>query len=313
MESIRIVFWGTPEFSVPSLKALIDSPQIDVAAVITQPSKANPKSNKKIPSAVKTVALHHGLMIWEPEKLLLKKSKKDFLMLGPYDLNVIVAYGKIIPEWIIKLPKYSSINLHPSLLPELRGPSPIQTALLKNFTTTGISIMLIDNQMDHGPILHQEKIPILKDDTHATLSLRLAEYGSIILLKTMTNYINKKIVPKSQNHLKATFTKLFTKKDGQLDWSMPASDIVNKIRAFNPWPGTYTYWRGKFLKIIKADTDMTIQMPPGLVDYNNSQLVVGTGKGVLIIFELQLEGKRQISSKEFIRGYKDILKTRLPS
>lgn len=311
---VNCVFWGTPEFSLPSLKFLVDSPGIEVMAVITQPDKPRHRSKTLIPSPIKVLASSKNIPVFAPANLKDKAFKENFKNLGNCDINVIVAYGKLIPVWFINYPRLGSVNLHPSFLPKFRGPSPIQSAILTGEKTSGVSVMLIDEKMDHGPILTQTETPIVPEDDYKALESKLASAGAKLLVKTIKDYAAGKIEPQEQNHAKATYSKLLAKKDGGLDFSKSAAEIHNQIRALNPWPGTYTFWQEKIIIITKARVEQVHNYSkPGKVFQKDGKIVVAAGKDGLAIIRLKLSGKKEQSIAEFMNGYPQFVHAELPS
>jgi len=220
---------------------------------------------------------------------------------------------KIIPQRIIDYPKYKSINLHPSLLPRYRGPSPIHYALLHGDKETGISIMQIDSKMDHGPLLSQIRSSIADDDTYITLSVHLAEKGAHLLVETIKAFIKGEITLQEQNHKEATYTELLTKKNAVIDWRLPQQIVYNRIRALNPWPGTYTMWNGSMLKIIEAACLSGTKLRPGEFVYTNDAIYAGTLDGDLKILILQREGKTVQKAKDFTHGNPKLNHSILPN
>ena len=213
MPKISCLFFGTPKFSIPSLKSILDSGLFEIRGVITQIDKPKGRSKTATSPPVKTWAQNHNLSAFQPDNLFKKNFEKDILQFLPIDLILIVAYGKIIPPWITELPKFGALNLHPSLLPKFRGPSPIQSAIIAREKETGVSIILIDDELDHGPILLKKPVPIQKSETYLSLHDRLSEIGAELLLKTAVKYARGEIKPKDQNHEETTFTKILAKKD----------------------------------------------------------------------------------------------------
>lgn len=310
MKKIRIVYWGTPYFSVPSLEALHKNPRIEIVAIVTQPDKPAHRSNKPIPPPVKEYGIKHNIPIFQPPDL----KSKDFLTdINEYDYNVVVAYGNLIPKRLIELPLLGSINLHPSALPKYRGPAPIHYALLHGDKRTAIAIIIIDEEMDHGPIISQEIIDIDTTDNYESLLYRLANSGAKILLAALLDFYDKKITPIEQIHTKATYTKLLTKIDGELDWDSPQKVIYNKIRALNPWPGTYTFWKGKRLKILKALPLKATMLQPGEIALGNNKIHIGTRDGDIDILTIQSEGKNTQEASSFIKGNAKLSGQQLPN
>lgn len=294
----KIIFWGTPEFSVPSLKVLLALNL--VKAVVTQPDRPAGRQRKLTSSPVKKVAELHSLPALTPEKL--DQQFIDDLKKYLPATFVIVAYGKIIAQAILDLSELPAINIHPSALPLLRGPSPIQSALLNGFSETAVTLMQLDQQMDHGPILAQHPVDISPEDNYETLSNKLSILGGKILSGTIVTYLDGGLMPRFQDESQATYCKLLKKEDGEISWLDSALKIHNMVRAFNPWPGVYSEINGlpvKFIKTKLADQDLR----PVEFKIENQRLFVGTDNGSLEILEIQPEGKRVLKASEFIRGY----------
>lgn len=267
---MKIVFFGTPEFAVPVLKKLIES-SYDVIGVFAGNGPVVTEANKYNISVFKPASLKKDEAMFE-----------QFKSLKP-DICVIAAYGKIIPSRYFEIPKYGFLNVHPSILPTYRGPSPVQTAILNGDIETGASIMIVDKEVDHGPILESRKWKIESREYHYELAKELFTIGAGLLVEILPRYISGELKPQEQDHSKATFTKMFSREDGKINWQEPAEKIYNRIRALNPEPGTWTMWKGKVVNIKKAK----------LAD------------GKLAIEILQLEGKRETPFREFLNGHPD--------
>lgn len=280
---INAIFLGTPDFAVPSLRALAKSENFNILGVFTEPDR--PVGRKQIlkEPSVKIIAKELGLKIFQPDNIKKEDWVEKIKKLNP-DIAIIVAYGQIISKKILGIPRFGFINLHPSLLPKYRGPSPIQETIKNLDKKTGISIMLIDEEMDHGPILFQQVENIKSSETAESLHDKLSEIGGKLLIKTTENYIKGKIKPKEQNHKQTTFTKIIKREDGKIDWNKSAREIEALIRAYSPWPGTFTEIEGKRLKIKKAslrDNKLNLQ-------------------------KVQLEGKKEMDWEDFCKGNKNI-------
>jgi len=278
----KIIFFGTSDFAIPALETLAKD-NYDVVAVVTKPDKPAGRKQVLSPSPVKKFAIEKHILVLEPNNLRGDEEVfAAFKLLSP-DVCVVAAYGKIIPKRYLGVPKYGFINIHPSLLPKYRGPSPIQTAILSGEKETGVTILVVDEEMDHGPILKSEKWKVKNGKYYKELEKELAELGAKLLIETLPKYINGEIKQAPQDHSRATFTKMFSREDGRVDWSKSTQEIYNRIRALNPEPGTWTLWKGKVLNIKKAR----------LAD------------GKLEIETLQLEGKRETPFREFLNGHPD--------
>jgi len=307
-KTIKIIFWGTPEFAVPSLEALVKEPGLNVQSVITNPDEPVGRKRVITPPPVKVLAQKHKIPVFQPEKLrdnpgLIEKFKK----LNP-DVCVVSAYGKLISKEYLKIPSLGFINVHPSLLPKYRGPTPIQSAILKGEKETGITIMTVDEKIDHGPIISNIKYQVLSTKYYKEIERDLSKIGAKLLVDTLPKYIGGKIKPKEQNHKEATFTRKFVRDDGKIDWNKSAKDIFNQIRALNPEPGTWTILNNKILKIHRATigNKEKNKIKPGTVKIKNNDLLIKTGSGWLEVKKIQIEGKKIVSTQEFIRGYPEI-------
>lgn len=278
--------------------------------VVTGPDKKAGRKQELTLSPVKEVALKHNLPLAQPENPAELQERKE---LKEAELFVLSAYGNILSKELIELPSKGVLNVHPSLLPKYRGPAPERFALLNGEEKTGVTIILMDEQVDHGPIVTQEEFVIPQDMRHEELHAKLGEIGGELLVKTLPQWLLGKITPKEQNHDQATFTKKITKEDGRIDWNKEAAYIARQIRAFDPWPGTFTTWNKKFLKILKANSVKPNlgdeKKVPGTTFAVDGRIAVYTGEGVLIVEELQLEGGKSMPAKDFLLGHKDFIDT----
>jgi methionyl-tRNA formyltransferase len=303
---MTIVFMGTAELSCASLRSLARDIRFQIAAVITQPDKPRGRDLKLQPSPVKMLAQTLGLPVLQPVKARDERFIAELGRLKP-ELIVVVAYGQILPQAILDLPKYGCVNVHTSLLPKYRGASPIQSAILNGGTETGVTIMKMDEGLDTGPILSQRSTPILPEDNSQTLHDRLAELGAELLVETILDYVAGKITPRPQPAAGATYAAKIKKEDGKIDWSEPAEKILNRMRAFTPWPGAFTFLKGKtksaLFKIWRADIIQHSGKTGEVIQADVHGIVVGCGKDALRILELQLEGGRRMSAQEFLAGH----------
>ena len=298
----RIVFMGSPEFAVPVLRALAE--HYPVAGVVTQPDKPAGRGKKLTPPPVKVVAQELGLPVMQPRRL---KAPEAFAQLQTWDpeLIVVAAYGQILRPNVLALPRYGCINVHASLLPRWRGASPVQHAILAGDKETGITIMLMDEGLDTGPILSQRAIPIASDDTAATLSARLATLGAALLLETLPDYLTGALQPQPQPEEGVTYAPLLKKEDGRLDFSKPAEVLARQVRAFNPWPGTFTEWKGGLLKVHRAEAVDAPSPGPGVRLIWQGFPALGTAEGILVLQEVQPAGKRSMPGNAFLHGARD--------
>lgn len=311
IKNLNLIFFGTSSFALPSLEELFKN-NYSIKAVITKPDKLIGREKIINFSPVKASALKFNLNIFQPENLKNEHFYEDFLKLSP-DLCIIAAYGKIIPKIYLEVPKFGFINIHPSLLPKYRGPTPIQTAILNGEKETGVTINLVDEEMDHGDIIKSRKIEI-KNKNYQELERELANFGAKLLIETIPDYINGKIKPIPQDHSKATFTKKFVWQDGKIDWSKSAEEINRKIRALNPNPGTWTIWEIKEGKILKIIEGLPIQekndkIKIGQVFFTeNKEAAIKCGFNTALLPKIiQLEGRKKNSIKEFLNGHPNFI------
>lgn len=301
-KNLNILFIGTSSFAVPALKELKNN-NLNILAVITQPDRPAGRKKELSPSPIKIEAEKYGLRVLQPEKI--SEIADEIKMLNPH-LTVMVSYGQIIPQEIIDIPKYGTINIHPSLLPKYRGPSPIQAAILNEDQQTGITIMLVDGKMDHGPIIASKKIKIETKD-YPKLHDELSIIGAKLLIEIIPGYIGGNITAKEQDDNKATYTKIITKEDGKINWLKNAKKIAAQIKALRPWPGTWCNMNeSKKIKIISASV---LEEKSKNRDYGKLFLTpekkpgVLCGTGSLILERVQPEGKAEMDGAEFFRGY----------
>ena len=318
---LKIIYMGTPSFAIPALEALIANrapglllPQgYDIATVITRPDKPSGRGKEVIFSPVKQAALAQGIPVWQQGSL---KRPENIEALAAYqaDLYIVAAFGQILPQAVLDLPRYGTLNIHASLLPRYRGVSPISEAILQGERETGVSIMLIDAGIDTGPVLLQSAIPIAENDTTGSLTGKLADLGASALLAALPLWVADELAPQPQNEQEASYTHMLHKEDGALDWHRSAARLAREVRAYTPWPGSYTTWRGKLLKIPAAyalATPEAQSISPGTVILRKESgvpsLKVATGEGALVLDRLQLEGKKAMNADEFLRGYASIV------
>lgn len=300
----RLIFFGTPEFVLPVLEILWSMrPAIELATVVTALDKPTGREQILSPPPVKTWAEKHGIAILQPEKLdstfvaELKRSRPT--------IGIIAAYGKIIPGEVLDCFSQGVINVHPSLLPRWRGPSPVQAAILSGDTEIGVTLMITDEEMDHGPILTQERITLRDDETADALTRTLFQQGAAFLPKTLLPWLRGEIIPKPQDHDHATFTKILRREDGRIDWHRPVEQILRMIRAYDPWPGVFTSLPdGRRLKILRASrADMSNDVARGTVAQgNDSMFLVRAGDGWVRLDLVQREGGSPMDGVTFLRG-----------
>jgi methionyl-tRNA formyltransferase len=302
----RLVFMGTPDFAVPVLKTLIG--RYEIVAVVTQPDRRARRGRKLEASPVKALALAHDLPVLQPPSLRRPDAVAELRALKP-EVIVVAAYGQILPAEVLDIPSGGCLNVHASLLPKYRGAAPVSAAILAGEEGTGVTIMLMDEGMDTGPILSQATCPISPQDTRESLSARLAQLGADLLTATLPRWLAGEIEPQPQDHGQATYCRIITKEDGLIDWSQSAVEIWRRSRAYYPWPGTYTYWRGKLLKVLRAEAlpQWSGEGQPGRAMALDEGLAVATGEGALLLGEVQLAGKRALSAQDFARGQRDFV------
>ncbi len=297
MNTLKTIFFGTHEFAVTILDGLVESPFFDVTLVVTQPDK--PVGRKKVltPPPVKVYAEQQGITVAQPPSL----KKFDVTTYAP-DICIVAQYGKIIPDHILDAAPYKTINVHTSLLPQYRGASPIQSALIHGDTTTGVTIMQMNAGLDTGPIISQRELEILPTETYLELDARLAPLASDLLVETIPQYVSGDLVPVLQVDAEATHCKQFTRDDGKVDWQRDAATIYNQYRGMTPWPGVWTMWGDKRLKLLDIRPSSQHHMP-GQVSVENATLHIGTQSGSIVVHKLQLEGKKAMDAQTFLQGF----------
>lgn len=307
MPALRLIFMGTPELAATSLAALLREPTFQVLAVVTQPDRPKGRDLKLQPSPVKEIALAAGLPVLQPEKARDEKFVAALRTIQP-DLIAVAAFGQILPKTILDLPRHGCLNVHTSLLPKYRGAAPIQWAIANGDTETGVTIMKMDVGMDTGDILTQRTTPIAATDNSQTLHDRLAQLGAELLVQTISDHVAGKILPRPQDTAQATHAPKIKREDGCIDWKLPATHLWNRLRAFTPWPGAFTFLpaqpRPRLLKLLRAEPIPAGANEPGhLLAPDKDGIVVACGEGALKIFELQLEGGRRMTAPEFLLGH----------
>ncbi len=303
---MKIVFCGTPQFAVPSLRALLDH-GFDVQLVVSQPDRPSGRGMQVTPTPVKQLALERGIEVTQPEKI---KNNQEFRarleQIAP-EAIVVVAYGRIIPQWMIDIPPLGNINGHASLLPNYRGAAPIQWAIAMGETVTGTTTMRIDAGLDTGDMLLKRELPILPDDTALTLMSKLAELTAEALVETLPALKAGRIQPQKQHDAEATLAPILKKEDGLISFQRTATEIWNRLRGFQPWPGAFTSFRGKNLNVTAARPlpSGSAVIDPATLRIDCGQLLVGCGQlSTLELLEVQPEGKKRMAAKDFINGYR---------
>ncbi len=297
---MKIVFMGTPDFAVPTLTALHNSSH-DVALVVTQPDRPKGRGRALIAPPVKEAAMTFGYPVIQPESVKTDEFEAQLRNIKA-DAFVVIAFGHILSEKLLSIPKFGAINVHGSVLPKYRGSAPIQWGIINGEAESGVTTMLLDKGMDTGDILLIEKTPILPDDTAASLYDRLSVIGADLLIKTLDNFENIRPIP--QDHGSATYAPMLKKEDGHIRWSMPAAKIETLIRGVTPWPGAFTFYTEKRLKIFKVSViEKETDCPPGtVIESFSDELRVATGKGLISIAEIQGESGKRLNIRDFLRG-----------
>jgi methionyl-tRNA formyltransferase len=305
MAALRIIFMGTPDLAAASLRALLREPAFQIIAVVTQPDRPKGRDLKLQPSPVKQLAFEADLPVLQPEKARDEKFIAELRALQP-ELIAVAAFGQILPKAILDLPRLGCLNVHTSLLPKYRGASPIQSAILSGDETTGVTIMQMDVGLDTGDMLMQNATPIRDEDNAATLHDRLAEMGATLLVETIHGLVDGKLHGFKQDTALATHVAKIRKEDGNIVWNQPARAIWNRIRAFTPWPGAFTYLPAQpkpvLLKIWGADLDSARGSAGEVLSADKSGIVIGCSEDALRVTILQREGGRRMSAQEFLAG-----------
>ncbi len=300
--SMQLVFCGTPLFAVPTLRALVEH-KFPISLVVTQPDRPQGRGLQLTASPVKQAALENGLPVIQPDKIKNNEEFREQLAKLNPDAIIVVGYGRIVPQWMIDLPRFGNINLHGSLLPKYRGAAPIQWAIASGETVTGVTTMKIDAGLDTGDILLQRDINIQPEDTSETLGPRLAAIGAELMVETLRGLAVGSVSPMPQDHSKASLAPILKKEDGQIDFRLHAKQISDRLRGFQPWPGAFTRFRGKTLNTWRV-SPVEQSLPEGELLVGN-RLLVGCGGGsALELLEVQPEGKRRMLAADFVRGYR---------
>src|SRR6266446_576945 len=310
-----LVFCGTPRFAVPTLEGLVEAGH-SVPVVVTQPDRPRGRGMEVAVSPVKDAATRLGIAVVQPVTIKNNAEFRDQLAaIAPdtiIDAIIVVGYGRIIPQWMIDLPRLGNLNLHASLLPKYRGAAPIQWAIANGESVTGVTTMRIDAGLDTGDILMQREIAIGPEDTAETLGPKLASIGADLMVETLRGLESGQVRPTPQDHSQATLAPILRKEDGRMDFERTANDLLNRLRGFQPWPGAFTIFKGKTLQVHRAQPwQHTVTLTPGELAVEGTRLLVGCGKGndndtntALELVEIQLEGKRRMTAAEFINGYR---------
>jgi methionyl-tRNA formyltransferase len=302
-QSENLVFCGTPQFAVPTLEKLVEA-GFNVRLILTQPDRPKGRGLGLVASPVKQTAERLGLPIYQPEKIKQNEELRTQLgQIAPAAI-IVVGYGRIIPKWMLELPKHGNINLHASLLPKYRGAAPIQWAIAKGEQVTGVTTMRIDEGLDTGDILLQKDLAILDEDTAETLSPRLAAIGAELMIETLRGLFEGTMNAVRQKDDEATLAPILKKEDGRIDFGRSAKEIYNRLRGFQPWPGAFTIFRGKMLNVTAARPSEE-RVPQAELLVKDNRVLVGCGNSTgLELLEVQPEGKKRISARDFVHGYR---------
>ncbi len=300
-----LVFCGTPRFAVPTLEKLVAAGH-SIPLVVTQPDRPRGRGMELAISPVKATALRLGLPVLQPDQIKNNEGFKSQLTALRPDAIIVVGYGRIIPQWMIDLPRFGNLNLHASLLPKYRGAAPIQWAIARGESVTGATTMRIDAGLDTGDILQQRELPIEPEDTAETLAPKLAAMGAGLMVETVQGLQNGRVRPVPQDHSQATLAPILRKEDGRIDFHRTATEIFNRLRGFQPWPGAYTLFNGRNLQLRWArPLESRANLAPGELAVEGTRLVAGCGQGTALdLIEIQIEGKRRMSALDFINGYR---------
>ncbi|MGA2657332.1 MAG: methionyl-tRNA formyltransferase [Verrucomicrobiota bacterium] len=306
MADLRIIFMGTAQLSCASLESLIDAPGFRVLAAVTQPDRRRGRQMKLHPSPVKELAARRGLPVLQPERAREEAFVAELRRLGP-DLIAVTAFGQLLPQRLLDLPRYGCLNVHTSLLPRYRGAAPIQWAILEAQAQTGVTIMKMDAGLDTGPILAQEATPIGPEDDSQTLHDRLGVMGARLLVRTIRDYVAGSLTPNAQPETGSSWAPKIKKQDGRIAWTEPAPAIRNRVRALIPWPGAFTFLAAQpqplLLKVWRAEV-LEASGPPGQVlQADKTGIVIACGRQALRVLSLQREGGRRLSAQEFLAGH----------
>ena len=308
---LRTVFMGTPRFAVPALENLAANPAVELVGVYTPPDRRRGRGQTMEPSPVKARAQELEVPVCQPATLRNSEAVAELSQLAP-DIIVVVAYGRLLPAEVLELPRFGCLNLHPSLLPRHRGPSPVPGAILGGDDTTGVTLMLLDEGMDTGPVIAQRTRNIGPEDDAENLTTELFHDGAALLDAVLHSWVTGDMEATPQDDSLATYTSKMERADGIADWDRPAEFLWRQQRAYTPWPGLHTTWEGKEIKLLQVAPLPGRPVEPGaVVRVDEDHLAVGTGDGLLMVHRLQLEGRRPAEAEDFVRGYPDFVGSRL--
>ena len=318
---MRLVFMGTPDFVVPVLDALVQDSNIEITGVYTPPDRRQGRGRSSQMTPVKAYALEHELPVFQPASLRRAEVQHELVSLEP-DVIVVAAYGKILPSAVLNIPPSGCLNLHPSLLPKYRGPSPVVTTILEGDETTGVTLMLLDEGMDTGPIIAQRKQDVSLGDTAETLTAALFKLGAFLLFEHLALWVAGELTCQPQDDSLASLTRKLERSDGEADWNLSSQQLSRRSRAFTPWPGLFTHWRGQVLKLLEVTDSANlpefntpeVDVAPGKVvrlDQASTPAGIGTAHGVLGLKRVQLEGRSPTAAAEFLKGYPQFIGVQL--
>ena len=317
---MRVVFMGTPAFAVPVLEALVEAPDVDVPGVVTPPDRPGGRGRNPVQSPVKSYALAQGLPVLQPQSLRPEAAQRALAVLSP-DVIVVAAFGRILPPPTLALPPHGCLNLHPSLLPRHRGPAPVVTAILEGDRSTGVTLMQLNQEMDTGPLISNRRVELTGSEDAETLTWQLFRLGAGLLLDDLGPWAAGELTARPQIDGESTVTRKVERDDGRADWAISAEQLERRCRAYKPWPGLYTQWDGKILKLLDVvvlepgvEAGHGERLSPGSVgptDCGEAPLGVTTGQGILGLKTVQLEGRKAVAAAEFARGFPGILGAQL--
>jgi len=297
---IKTIFMGTPAFVLPAFEVLVKDERFDVVACYTQPDRPVGRSGAPLPPPVKVRAQKHDVPVYQPEKIG-KTTIEQIRMLNP-DLIIVFAYSQILPKELLDIPKYKCVNIHPSLLPRWRGASPITFAILEGDEKAGVSYMLMDEKLDHGPIIKQFEIQVSDKDDAESLLKNLSKIAADNLAATLIDYIEGHIKPKPQDHGQAVYSRTLSREDARIDFTKPAIEIERQVRALRPWPGTYFEWDNRRIKVLDLRLSEDEKLESGHTKKIDDKLLIGTGQGNIELKIIQPEGKKEMDVIEFLNG-----------
>ena len=312
---MRMIFMGTPQAVSPVLESLCRQPDAEVIAAITPPDRQRGRGRHPEPPPVKEAAQRLGVPVWQPPTLRSQEAQHRLTQLNP-DIIVVAAYGHLLPPPVLQLPPHGCLNLHPSLLPRHRGPSPVAASILEGDQSTGVSLMLLDKGMDTGPIIAQRNHPLTGKETAGDLTNTLFALGADLLTENLKPWTQGNLSPHPQDAAQATISRKLERADGQADWRQTANALERQCRAYHPWPGLHTHWQNKTLKLLDVtpmpEADTGTAEPGQVIPPSSTKgLYIVTGQGILSCNRLQLEGRRPVTANEFLRGHPEITNARL--